>query len=86
MKVQRCRVTDAISRDGETAVLVHGHLVRLSELSSVIWAMTQEPVEVAALSSALEARFGTPDGDTVLSATQDAVAHLVRHGVLRTAG
>ena len=83
MKVQRREVTDELTRDGETALLVDGLLVRLSELSALVYDLTEEPVEVGHLAHVLESRFGAPEGRTTLDATQDAVADLVRHGILR---
>lgn len=83
MRVQRAEVTDALTRDGVTAVLVDGELVRLSELSAAVYALTEDPVEIDHLARALEARFGVPEGRTSLDATADAVAQLVSHQVLR---
>jgi hypothetical protein len=82
VKVQRRRVTDKLTRDGQTALLVDGLLVRLSELSALVYDLTDEPVEVGRLAHALEAHFGAPEGRTSFDATQDAVAELVRHGIL----
>jgi len=82
VKVQRLKVTDELTRDGETALLVDGLLVRLSELSALVYALTEEPVEVRRLAHALESHFGAPEGRTSFDATQDAVAELVRHGIL----
>lgn len=83
MKVQRREVTDAITRDGETALLVDGALVRLGALGAMIYALTEEPVEIGHLARTLESHFGAPEGRTSLDATKDAVAELVRHMVLR---
>jgi hypothetical protein len=83
VKVQRCEVTDELTRDGETALLVDGLLVRLSELSAMVYAFAEEPVEVGHLAHLLESYFGEPEGRTSLDATKDAVADLIRHGTLR---
>jgi hypothetical protein len=82
VKVQRCQVTDELTRDGETALLVDGLLVRLSELSALVYALTEKPVEIGHLAHALESQFGAPEGRAALDATQDAVADLIRHGIL----
>jgi hypothetical protein len=83
VKVQRRQPTDAVTRDGETAVLVGGHAVRLSPLSSEIFDLTGEPITVEELARQLEARFGAPQGRSTHDATKDAVADMVHHGVLR---
>ena len=82
MTVRRRRARDVLVRDGETAVLVTGRVVRLGELSSMIYALCAEPIEVEQLARALETSFGAPEGISVVQATKDAVADLVRHGVL----
>ena len=82
MKVQRREITDILTRDGEAAVLVDEVLVRLSELSAIVYDLTEEPVDVVHLAHMLESRFGAPEGRTTLDATHDAVAELVRHGIL----
>jgi hypothetical protein len=86
VKVQQCEATDVLTRDGETAVLIDGVALRLSELSSVIYALTEDPVDVDRLALELEARFGAPEGQSSRRATDDVVASLVRHGVLRPVG
>ena len=82
MRVQRCEVVDVLERDGETAVLLADGIVRLSELSALIFDLTEEPTEVGDLARELEARFGKPADQTSLDATKDAVADLVHHGIL----
>ena len=82
MKVQRAEVADAITRDGETAVLVRRRLVRLSELSAAIWVMTEDAVDITELAEHLESAFGRPEDRSSLAATKDAVAEMLRHGVL----
>lgn len=85
MKVQRRRdlVTDWLARDGQTAVLVRGRLVRLSDVGAMVFALTEEPVEVEWLAARLESQFGAPADGSVLDATKDAVTELIRLGVLR---
>lgn len=86
MRVRRRQAMDVLTRGGETAVLIDGTVLRLSELSAVIYDLTKDPVEVGRLAGELESRFGAPDGSTSSrDATEDAVAELVRRGVLRAA-
>jgi hypothetical protein len=82
VKVQRAEVADAITRDGETAVLVGRRLVRLSELSAAIWVMAEDTVDIRQLAEHLESEFGSPEGRSTLDATKHAVAEMLRHGVL----
>ena len=84
MRVQRVPADDLLVRDGETAVLLDGMVVRLSELSAAIYDLTGDMVEVGRLARELEARFGAPEGSTSREATDHAVAELLRHGVLRS--
>lgn len=83
MKVQRRTVADALTRDGETAVVVTGRVVRLSDLSALVFSLTENPIEIEDLARALEAAMGAPQGRSTLDATKDAVSELIRHGVLR---
>lgn len=85
MKVQRRHgeVTDWLARDGQTVVLARGRLVRLSDVSAMVFALTEEPVEVEELAARLESLFGAPGDRTALDATKDAVTELIRLGVLR---
>ena len=85
MKVQRREATDVLTCDGETAVLLGETALRLSELSAVIYALTEVPVEIERLASELESRFGVPEGSSSLDSTRDAVTELVRRGVLQAA-
>ena len=84
MRVQRFPADDLLLRDGETALLVDGMAVRLSELSAAIYDLTEDSVEVGHLARELEARFGAPEGSTTQKATDHAVEELLRHGVLRS--
>lgn len=84
MKVRRREVTDAITRDGETAILVRRRLVRLSDLSAAIWDLAQDAVDVDVLANQLESLFGPPADRSTLEATKDAVAEMLRHGALDT--
>ena len=85
MRVQRVPADDLLVRDGETAILVDGMAVRLSELGAVIYDITEHLVEVGRLARDLEARFGAPVGSTSREATDHAVAEMLRHGVLKVA-
>lgn len=84
MRVQRVPAADLLVRDGETALLVDGMAVRLSELSAAIYDLTEDMVEVERLARELEAHFGAPEGSTSMDATGHAVTELLRHGVLRS--
>lgn len=88
MRVQRRtdEITDVLTRDGVTVVLVRGRLVRLSPLSAMILALAVERIDDDELSRRLEAHFGTPEGRSAAAATKDAVTDLVRLGVLRRSG
>lgn len=86
MRVRQSPATDVLERDGETAVLVDDIVVRLGELSSVLYALCGQPIDVTDLARALEARFGVPAGRSSLDATKDAVEEMVHHGVLRESG
>lgn len=84
MKVQRNTAVDTLIRDGEMAVLLEGgNLVRLTDLSATIYDLATEPLDVDELASVLSGRFGEPEQRTTLEATQDAVAELVRHRIIR---
>lgn len=84
MRVQRVAADDLLVRDGETAMLVYGMVVRLSELSAAIYDLTEDMVEVGRLARELEVRFGAPEGSTTREATDHAVEELLRRGVLRS--
>ncbi|WP_353953344.1 hypothetical protein V6K52_07975 [Knoellia sp. S7-12] len=88
MIVQRNEATDTLTRHGRTALLLdNGTVVLLNELSAAIYALSREPIDVYALVSPLEEEFGAPEGRSTINATQDAVAELIHHGILRpTAG
>ena len=84
MRVQRVPANDLLVRDGETAILVDGMAVRLSELSAAIYDLTDEVIDVGELALELEARFGAPDVSTTREDNDRTVAELLRHGVLRS--
>ena len=86
MKVQQSPATDVLVRDGETAVLVGDVVVRLGELSSLLYALCEQAIDVTDLARALKARFGVPVGRSSLDATKDAVEEMIHHGVLRQSG
>ncbi|EAP99595.1 hypothetical protein JNB_05465 [Janibacter sp. HTCC2649] len=85
MKVQRWEATDELLRDGEAAILIRGNVVRLTELSTVIYLLTDRAIDVRDLADQLESRFGVPTDDSTLRKTNDAVAELIRYGILRRA-
>lgn len=88
MKVERRheQVTDWLTRDGQTVVLARGRIVRLSDVGAMVFALTEEPVDLEWLAARLESHFGAPAGQSAVAATTDAVTELVRHGVVRRSG
>jgi hypothetical protein len=81
--VQRWEPTDALLREQEALVLVRGTVVRLTELSTAIFTLTEDPIVIDELAGELETLFGVPEAGSSLDATKDAVADLIRHGILR---
>jgi hypothetical protein len=82
MKVKRGDVTDVLSRDGETAVLIDGHALRLGVLGAAILELAEDWVDVEELAAALAARFGPPETSSATAATKSAVTELLRHRAL----
>ncbi len=82
MKVSRQEPADLLVRDAETAVLLPDGIVRLSELSAVLYALAEEPVEVEYLARSLETHFGGPADRHLLRATTDAVREIIPGGLL----
>lgn len=82
MKVRRREATDVLTRDGETALLIDDTVLRLSDLSAAIYDLSENVIAMNRLARALETRFGAPATSTSLEATEQAVAELIRHGVL----
>jgi len=82
VKVHQREATDVLARDGETAVLVGEHVLRLGALSSMLYALCESPIDVGALANELEACFGAPADRSALQATAEAVAEMVRAGIL----
>lgn len=82
MKVRRRPAADVLVRDGETAVLVDGTIVRLSELSSLLYAECSTEKTSTELSQCLETAFGAPPDLPALEATERAIEEMVAHGVL----
>ena len=68
----------------ETAVLIDGTVLRLSEVSATILTLTQNVVEVGRLAGELESRFGAPEVSTSLEATEKVSAQLISHGLLKS--
>lgn len=85
MKVKRAGLIDVLTRDGETAVLVDGHILRLSVLGAAMLELTADWVDVEVLAGELGDRFGAPADRTSWEATVEAIADMVRNGVLVTA-
>jgi hypothetical protein len=82
VKIRRREAADVLERDGETAVLIDGSVILLSELSAAIYALCESPTEDVALARELETQFGAPVGGSVLQATRGALSELVRHRVI----
>jgi hypothetical protein len=82
VKVRRRPPADVLVRDGETAVLVDGTIVRLSELSSMLYAECSTEKTSTELSRSLEATFGAPPDGSALEATERAITEMLAHGVL----
>ena len=82
MRVQRWEATDELLRDGEAAILIRGSVVRLTELSTVVYLLTEQAIDVRDLADELESRFGVPADGSTLDKTKDAVAELIRYGIL----
>jgi translation initiation factor 1 (eIF-1/SUI1) len=85
VKVQRWEATDELLRGDEAAILIRGNVVRLTELSTVIYLLTERAIDVRDLAKELESRFGVPADGSTLSRTKDAVAELIRYGILHRA-
>ena len=64
-------------------MLVRGSVVRLTPVSTKIYLLTEVAVDVADLATQLESRFGAPADGSTLEQTKDAVAELIRYGILR---
>lgn len=83
MKIVRWAPDDAVLREGEAAVMIRGSVVRLAPLSTVVFTLTEQPIDVEDLARELEAHFGVPSDGSTLHKTKDAVAELIRYGILR---
>ena len=82
MKVRRRPAADVLVRDGETAILVDSTIVRLSELSTLLYAECSTEKTSAQLSRSLETEFGAPPDLPALEATEQVIEEMVAHGVL----
>lgn len=82
MRVRALPVHDELVRDGESVVLLDGHLLRLSPVATAIRALAREWVELDRLAALLEDEFGAPEGVPAVESTAAAVADLHRSGVV----
>lgn len=82
MRVQRAPADDFMVRDGETAVLAAGSLVRLTAIGTFIYRFCAEPTDVPTLTAALAAEFGQPSGGSVVDATNTALELMIANRVL----
>ena len=82
MKVQRREPVDLLVRNGETAVLFADVIMRLSELSAMLYNLAEEPVALEDLARDLEVHFGAPADRTSLQATTDTVRDMLQAGLL----
>lgn len=82
MKVQRREPVDLLVRNGETAVLFADVIMRLSELSAMLYNLAEEPVALEDLARDLEFHFGAPADRTSLQATTDTVRDMLQAGLL----
>lgn len=73
---------DELRRDGESLVLVDGRVQRVSALGTAIRSLAAQPVGEDVLARALEAQFGPPPEDDLLTLTRTALADLVSAGLL----
>lgn len=83
MRLVRREADDVLTRDGQTAVLMDGEVRRLSALSAEVYALLEAPLDIEELARELGSRFGSPEGTSVAEATKNAVADLIRHGIIR---
>lgn len=82
MRIQ-VAAADVLMRDGRALVLADGHVMLLSELSSEIVALAQEPVSVEEVASHLAAVFGAPpDGIDAMEQVRGLIAELADAGVV----
>ena len=82
MKIRSVPPVDRLDRDGEALLLYEGRVVRLGPIGVAITTLAADEVDLADVASALEQRFGVPDGQTVWEATRDAVDDLIAFGAL----
>ncbi len=81
--LQRNEPADALIFETEALLLYETQLVRLAPIGMAIFENTARPIDATALTTALIAEFGEPEGGSAAQATSEAVARLVGLGVLR---
>jgi len=86
MRVSRGSITDAVTRDGETVVMVGDQVMLLSPLASAALARIDGDTDVAVVGAALVEMFGAPpDGDPI-SMTLSVLQDLSAAGVVKLDG
>ncbi|MCI1748741.1 MAG: PqqD family peptide modification chaperone [Acidipropionibacterium sp.] len=69
-------------REGTSLLLYPDELIQLSSIGTAIVELTAEAISVKDLASALERRFGRPEGGSTKAATRSVVDQLIERGVL----
>ena len=82
MKVRQRPPTDVLERDGETALLVDGMVIRLSQVSSMLYAECSTVTTSEELAKSLEAVFEAPPDLPALEATERSIEEMLSHGAL----
>lgn len=83
LRVHALQFADTLERDGEVLLLLReGTLLRLNPLGASIVEFAINPIRLDALATALERRFGVPEGTDLLRATAERVQELAHRGVL----
>lgn len=81
-RVRTVPAHDELHHEGESLVLVEGHVQRVSPLGTLIRATAVQGSTVAELAAVLEEAFGAPEGADALALTEDAVRTMLNAGLL----
>ncbi|VEI02999.1 Uncharacterised protein [Acidipropionibacterium jensenii] len=82
MKVRLAPPRDLLVQDDAALLLYPSELIRLSGLGTAIVELTENPISIADLATALQIQFGNPEDLSIREATKAAVSTLVERGVL----
>lgn len=82
MRAHRLPVTDSVTRDGETVVMVGDQVMLLSPMASAAWRLLADPLSVEELSERLAAEFGPPPEGSERAATATLLDGLVCVGLV----